>query len=173
MWQTLSPYWNLYRASRMAAHARFINATFAETRNHLSPRAPLPAPASLNRRYLCTNEIAPAYMGLETGVGDSILVKAVTEATGRQAKDIKAEMERLGDLGSVAETSRSKQKTLFGSLVPAKAPGSAGVTVAAVFATYKAIAAEKGHASQDKKVRGRGQCGVVDSGHFALRAIWM
>ena len=88
-------------------------------------------------------------------MGDSILIKALTEATGRQAKEIKADMERLGDLGSVAETSRSKQKTLFGSLLPAKAAGVGGVTVAAVFATYKSIAAEKGHSSQDKKVRAR------------------
>lgn len=38
----------------------------------------MPSPCS----YLCTNEIAPAYMGLETGVGDSILIKALVEATG-------------------------------------------------------------------------------------------
>jgi DNA ligase-1 len=33
--------------------------------------------------YLSSNEVAPAYDGLELGIGDSLLVKAICEATGR------------------------------------------------------------------------------------------
>jgi len=54
--------------------------------------------------YLCTNSIAPAYENVELGVGDAIIVKALAEATGRQAKDIKAEAADKGDLGLVAES---------------------------------------------------------------------
>lgn len=34
--------------------------------------------------YLCTNSLTPAYVGLELGVGDSILTKALAESTGRR-----------------------------------------------------------------------------------------
>lgn len=96
--------------------------------------------------YLCTNSIAPAYANIELGVGDSLLVKALSEATGRQAKDIKADAADKGDLGLVAESSRSRQKTIFGSGV------GKVLTIRAVFADYKAIAHMSGHSSQEAKV---------------------
>jgi DNA ligase-1 len=32
--------------------------------------------------YLCCNKLAPAYAGIELGIGDSLLVKALAEASG-------------------------------------------------------------------------------------------
>ena len=45
--------------------------------------------------YLCVNKLAPAHEGVELGLGDMVLTKALAEATGRQEKDIKAEYEKV------------------------------------------------------------------------------
>jgi DNA ligase-1 len=63
--------------------------------------------------YLCCNRLAPAYVGRELGIGDSILIKAVSAATGRTSADVKAAARKEGDLGVVAEASRGKQATLM------------------------------------------------------------
>eukprot|EP00808_Paulinella_micropora_P021157 g68203.t1 len=92
--------------------------------------------------YLCGNAIAPAYEGLELGVGDGTLYKMLAKATGRNEKEIKAKAKDIGDLGLVAEQSRSTQKTLF------RPPP---LTVLGVFNTLKTIAQLKGKTVGDKK----------------------
>lgn len=39
--------------------------------------------------YLCTMRLAPDYLGQETGVGEAIIVKAISRATGRTDKQIR------------------------------------------------------------------------------------
>lgn len=92
--------------------------------------------------YLCCNRLAPAYENLELGIGDSILIKAICSATGRQAKDVKMDYEEEGDLGVVTEHSRANQRTLF---------QPAPLTVAKVLKTFREIARMSGTKSQDKK----------------------
>jgi len=62
--------------------------------------------------YLCSNTLSPAYEGLELGIGDSLLVKAVCEATGRKKDAVEDDYNSNGDLGTVALLSRASQKTL-------------------------------------------------------------
>ena len=85
----------------------------------------------------CCLQLAPAYEGLELGIGESVLVKAIAGATGRSVQQIKAEAVQKGDLGLVAESSRSTQRTMF---APPK------LTVPAVFKKLKEIAAMSGNA---------------------------
>ncbi|XP_063845116.1 DNA ligase 1-like isoform X1 [Scylla paramamosain] len=93
--------------------------------------------------YLCLNKVAPAFEGLELRIGDTILIRAIAQASGRSPDKIKADAERLGDLGIVAEQSRTNQRVMF---QPAK------LTVAGVFKKLKEIALMTGHASQAKKI---------------------
>ena len=94
--------------------------------------------------YLCLNRIAPAYEGIELGIGEGLLVKAIASTTGRSAQQIKADQAKEGDLGIVAENSRSTQRTMF-QPQPLKIPS--------VFKQLKAIAEMTGHSSQNTKVQ--------------------
>ena len=55
-----------------------------------SPSDLLPAMA------LATGKLAPAYEGIELGIGDSIMMKAVAETCGRSMDAIKGDMEVRG-----------------------------------------------------------------------------
>ncbi|XP_072011574.1 DNA ligase 1 isoform X3 [Engystomops pustulosus] len=97
----------------------------------------------LSSIYLCLNRLGPAYEGLELGIGETILMKAVAQATGRQLDKIKAEAQEKGDLGLVAESSRGNQRTMF---TPPK------LTVPGVFNKLKEIAKMSGNAAMNKKI---------------------
>ncbi|KAF8767052.1 DNA ligase 1 like protein [Argiope bruennichi] len=93
--------------------------------------------------YLCLNRLAPEYEGIELGVGDMLLMKAVAQATGRTVDKIKAEVVVKGDLGLVAESSRGNQRIMF---APPK------LTVSSVFSKFKEIAKMSGNTAMSKKV---------------------
>ncbi|KAH9982918.1 ATP-dependent DNA ligase [Lactifluus volemus] len=103
--------------------------------------------------YLCINRLCPDYTGIELGIGESLLIKAIGESTGRNLK-------KEGDLGLVAmvsklstvthsntltflKNSKNMQKTLF---------KPKPLTVPFVFSNLKEIALSAGHSSQGKKV---------------------
>nr|GMD67243.1 DNA ligase 1 [Ipomoea batatas] len=103
---------------------------------HTTPDDLLPAV------YLSANKIAPAHEGLELGIGDASIIKALAEACGAKEAHIKKQYKDLGDLGLVAKASRSSQ-----SLMRKPEP----LTVAKVFSTFRLIAKESGKDSQEKK----------------------
>eukprot|EP00894_Picocystis_sp_ML_P001233 jgi/Pico_ML_1/51750/g313.t1 len=92
--------------------------------------------------YLCSNTLAPAHHGLELGIGESTLMRAIAEATGRKEASIKAEYHQTGDLGDVAQNAKAKQRVMF---------PPPPLTVKTVFNSFLAIAKESGSKSQDKK----------------------
>nr|XP_033321684.1 DNA ligase 1 isoform X1 [Megalopta genalis] len=103
----------------------------------LSPNDLLPS------LYLCLNQLAPAYEGIELGVAETNLMKAIAQCTGRTLAQIKADVHQVGDLGIVAEGSRSNQRTMF---------QPAPLTVSTVYTKLKEIAQMTGNASLSKKL---------------------
>ncbi|KAG6842225.1 hypothetical protein C0991_000195 [Blastosporella zonata] len=93
--------------------------------------------------YLCINRLSPDYVGIELGIGESLLVKAIAESTGRSVPVIKADLQKEGDLGLVAMNSKNSQKTLF---------KPKPLTIPFVFQNLKEIALTAGNSSQAKKV---------------------
>ena len=93
--------------------------------------------------YLFSNEIAAPYMNIELGIGDSLILKALCESTGRKLSEIKKDLQREGDLGLIASKSRSKQNTLF-------KPKPLNVKI--VYNTLRKIAELSGNKSQNEKV---------------------
>ncbi|KAG2674160.1 hypothetical protein I3760_13G122100 [Carya illinoinensis] len=86
--------------------------------------------------------IAPAHEGLELGIGDASIIKALAEACGRTEVQVKKQYKELGDLGLVAKSSRSSQSMM-------RKPDA--LTVIKVFNTFRLIAKESGKDSQEKK----------------------
>ncbi|XP_041509676.1 DNA ligase 1 isoform X1 [Microtus oregoni] len=93
--------------------------------------------------YLSLSRLGPPQQGLELGVGDGVLLKAVAQATGRQLESIRAEVAEKGDVGLVAENSRSTQRLM---LPPPP------LTTSGVFTKFCDIARLTGSASMAKKV---------------------
>ncbi|KAF9478532.1 ATP-dependent DNA ligase [Pholiota conissans] len=93
--------------------------------------------------YLCINRLSPDYVGVELGIGESLLIKAIGESTGRSLSLIKSDLKKEGDLGLVAMNSKNSQKTLF---------KPKHLTVPFVFSNLRDIALSSGQSSQAKKV---------------------
>ena len=93
--------------------------------------------------YMTLGRLAPAWEGVELGIGDTILMKAIGISCGRSNAQIKADNEKIGDLGLVAEQSRGGQRTMFQPAI---------LTVPSVFRKLQEIAKITGSSSGNKKV---------------------
>lgn len=92
--------------------------------------------------YLCCNKIAPQYENKELGIGDGVLLKALSEATGASQQKLKSILVDTGDLGEVANMSRSIQKTMF---------PTPKLTVSGVFKVLRELADLSGKNAGNKK----------------------
>ncbi|KZZ91306.1 DNA ligase, ATP-dependent [Ascosphaera apis ARSEF 7405] len=99
----------------------------------------------LSTVQLMINKLAADYAGIELGIGESLIMKAIGESTGRSLSVIKADQQEIGDLGLVAAKSRSNQPTMF---------KPKPLTVRGVHEQLLQIAQVQGHGSQDRKVSG-------------------
>ena len=94
---------------------------------------------------LMINKLAADYAGIELGIGESLIMKAIGETTGRSLAVIKSDQSQIGDLGLVALKSRSTQPTMF---------KPKALTIRGVLDGLMGIATVSGHGSQDKKIAG-------------------
>lgn len=99
----------------------------------------------LSTVQLMINKLAADYAGIELGIGESLIMKAIGESTGRSLSVIKADQHEIGDLGLVAVKSRLNQPTMF---------KPKPLTVRGVHEGLLAIAKVQGQGSQDKKISG-------------------
>lgn len=94
---------------------------------------------------LMINKLAPDYAGVELGIGESLIMKAIGESTGRSLAVIKQDQKEIGDLGLVAVKSRSTQPTMF---------KPKPLTVRGVLKGLLGIATVSGSGAQGRKVDG-------------------
>ena len=94
---------------------------------------------------LMINKLAADYAGIELGIGESLIMKAIGESTGRSLAVVKADQNEIGDLGLVAAKSRSDQPTMF---------KPKALTIRGVLEGLMAIAVSQGSGSQQRKVDG-------------------
>jgi DNA ligase-1 len=52
-------------------------------------------------------------MGIELGIGESLIIKAIAQSPGRKPADIKADLLKVGDLGLVAEVSLASERAVL------------------------------------------------------------
>ena len=94
---------------------------------------------------MMVNKLAADYTGIELGIGESFIMKAIGETTGRALNVIKADQNEIGDLGLVAAKSRSVQPTMF---------KPKPLTVRGVHEGLMGIATIEGQGAQARKIAG-------------------
>ncbi len=95
--------------------------------------------------YLTLGSIAPAYEGLELGVGEKLALRAISLATGISLKRIENKYVELGDIGKLAEWAVANKSVL--------AFAREELTVNRVYNSLIKIARTTGEKSQDVKIR--------------------
>lgn len=95
--------------------------------------------------FLMVGKLCADYTGIELGIGESLIKKAIGETTGRSLQVINQDHNEIGDLGLVAAKSRSNQPTMF---------KPKPLTVRGVHEGLMAIALTEGQGAQGRKIAG-------------------
>jgi len=95
--------------------------------------------------YLIQGKLYPDYEGIELGVAEKMVVRAIASSSGKDQSQIERIYQKTGDLGDAAgEAMKSKsQSTLF----------SESMTVDRVYSTFDRVARTAGPGSQETKLR--------------------
>lgn len=120
--------------SRIAIINSLTNTLRTVLQRH--PQSLLPA------LYLLSNSLSPAYVGIELGIGSSVISKAIQQVSGLTSTALKQLYTTTGDPGDVAFEAKSRVRTL----VP-----HPPLTIQQVFESLLKIAACKGQGSANAK----------------------
>ncbi|MEM3167413.1 MAG: ATP-dependent DNA ligase, partial [Candidatus Anstonellales archaeon] len=95
--------------------------------------------------YLAQGMIAPAYEGIELGVGEKFTLQAISLSCGYSRKEVEELYKKRGDLGLVAEelVGKKKQASLFYQ----------PLSVEKVFDSFMKLAKMSGEGSQEAKIK--------------------
>ncbi len=95
--------------------------------------------------YLTQGKLYPDYVGVELGMADKLVEKAISFASGRTESQVESEYKRSGDLGLTAQE-MLKKRTQF-TLMKKQ------LTVEAVYEAFEKIAHATGDRSVDAKIK--------------------
>src|SRR5215213_332987 len=93
--------------------------------------------------YLCLGDIAPAFTGIEIGLADKMVTRALADGTGVPLEEVRATLRETGDLGLTAEELLAAHGA---------AQRASTLEVGVVFETLHQIAAAAGAGSQGRKL---------------------
>ncbi len=98
--------------------------------------------------YLTQGKLYADYVGIELGLAEKLAIKAIARATGIEEKKLSEMLQKLGDLGLVAEEAvkKKKQTSLFAFEEKEK------LTVEKVYENFEKIARASGERSQERKI---------------------
>src|SRR5215204_5338804 len=126
-------YRDLEQASARLVLIERLAELLRETPDRLLPRV----------AYLCLGEIAPAFTGIEIGLADKMVTRALAEGTGVPLDQVRRTLRETGDLGLTVEQ-------LLAAHGAADRPSTLEVGV--VFETLHQVAAAAGPGSQGGKL---------------------
>ena len=105
--------------------------------------------------YLTQGKLRPDYEGVELGIAERLMMRALALALGTSVKNIENELKRIGDLGQVAQIFISKRGRV-GSIIDFLGgeikDAQRKLTVSRIYDTLLRIARASGEGSQDLKV---------------------
>jgi DNA ligase-1 len=95
--------------------------------------------------YLLQGKLYPDYLGVELGIAEKLLIKAIADVTGKSEEAVDADYKKSGDLGLTVEKLLQK-KTQTALLTQP-------LTVSRVYSTFDKIAHATGSGSVELKIR--------------------
>jgi DNA ligase-1 len=95
--------------------------------------------------YLTQGTLFPDFMGIEIGLAEKLVIRALAFTTGLSMQEVEEIWKRVGDMGTVAEEvlKQKRQRTLFAE----------PLTVQKVYENLVRIAQASGPGSQDEKIK--------------------
>ena len=96
--------------------------------------------------FLASNRVAPPHANVILGIGEALITKCIVQTFGRTSKAVKEAYDEEGDLGIVAESSRSSQKQLSFAAKPKP------LLLAHILKALRTIAETEGEKSGDRKI---------------------